>query len=118
MARITRRRLLKLSASGAVTAQIGGLAAVLATGRAPAFATGQEWPVGSGQASQTPWHEPSQAQAIPSKLNPTEQQDFIGGYEKLLNNLGDDKAVVFANASDAPGTSSGLLGTKRPESGS
>jgi ABC-type glycerol-3-phosphate transport system substrate-binding protein len=40
MARITRRRLLKLSASGAVTAQTGGLAAVLATGRAPAFAQG------------------------------------------------------------------------------
>ena len=40
MARITRRRLLKLSASGAVAAQTGGLAAVLATGRAPAFAQG------------------------------------------------------------------------------
>jgi hypothetical protein len=32
MARITRRRLVKLSASGAVAAQTGGLAAVLATG--------------------------------------------------------------------------------------
>src|SRR5215831_16301935 len=40
MARITRRRLLKLSASGAVAARTGGLAAVLATGRAPAFAQG------------------------------------------------------------------------------
>ncbi len=40
MARITRRRLLKLSASGAVAAQTGGLAAILATGRAPAFAQG------------------------------------------------------------------------------
>ena len=40
MARITRRRLLKLSASSAVIAQTGGLAAVLATGRAPAFAQG------------------------------------------------------------------------------
>jgi len=40
MARITRRRLLKISASGAVAAQTGGLAAVLATGRAPAFAQG------------------------------------------------------------------------------
>ena len=38
MTRITRRRLLKLSA--AVAAQTGGLAAVLATGRAPAFAQG------------------------------------------------------------------------------
>ncbi len=38
MARIARRRLLKLSGSGAVAAQTGGLAAILATGRAPAFA--------------------------------------------------------------------------------
>ena len=40
MAHITRRRLLKLSASGAVAAQTGGLAAVLAAGRTPAFAQG------------------------------------------------------------------------------
>jgi ABC-type glycerol-3-phosphate transport system substrate-binding protein len=38
MGRIARRRLLKLSGSGAVAAQTGGLAAILATGRAPAFA--------------------------------------------------------------------------------
>src|SRR5262249_2690394 len=38
MARITRRRLLKLSASSAAAAQTGGLAAILATGRAPALA--------------------------------------------------------------------------------
>jgi hypothetical protein len=38
MARIARRRLLKLSGSGAVAAQTGALAAILATGRAPAFA--------------------------------------------------------------------------------
>src|SRR5262245_23503302 len=38
MARIARRRLLKLSATGAVAARTGGLAAILATGRAPAFA--------------------------------------------------------------------------------
>jgi multiple sugar transport system substrate-binding protein len=40
MASITRRRLLKLSASGAAAARTGGLAAILATGRAPAFAQG------------------------------------------------------------------------------
>src|SRR5437899_5824601 len=40
MARITRRRLLKLSGVGAVAAQTGGLAAILASGRAPAFAQG------------------------------------------------------------------------------
>src|SRR5260370_24411945 len=38
MARIARRRLLKLSGSGAVAAQAGGLAAILASGRAPALA--------------------------------------------------------------------------------
>jgi ABC-type glycerol-3-phosphate transport system substrate-binding protein len=38
MARITRRGLLKISGAGAVAAQTGGLAAILATGRAPALA--------------------------------------------------------------------------------
>src|SRR5829696_4129754 len=38
MARITRRKLLKLSGAGAVAANTGGLAAILATGRAPAYA--------------------------------------------------------------------------------
>jgi ABC-type glycerol-3-phosphate transport system substrate-binding protein len=38
MARITRRRLLKVSGAGAVAAQTGGLAAILAAGRAPAVA--------------------------------------------------------------------------------
>ena len=38
MARITRRRLLKISGTGVVAAQTGGLAAILATGRAPAVA--------------------------------------------------------------------------------
>src|ERR1700739_1865031 len=40
MARIKRRKLLKLSGAGAVAARAGGLAAILATGRAPAFAQG------------------------------------------------------------------------------
>jgi len=38
MARITRRTILKLSGAGAVAARTGGLAAILSTGRAPAFA--------------------------------------------------------------------------------
>jgi multiple sugar transport system substrate-binding protein len=40
MARIHRRKLLKLSGAGAVAAASGGLAAILATGRAPAYAQG------------------------------------------------------------------------------
>jgi ABC-type glycerol-3-phosphate transport system substrate-binding protein len=38
MARIDRRRLLKLSSAGAVAAGTGGIAAILASGRAPAYA--------------------------------------------------------------------------------
>lgn len=35
---------------------------------------------------------------MPSKLDPAIQQDFIESYEKLLNHLDDDEAVVFADA--------------------
>jgi multiple sugar transport system substrate-binding protein len=38
MTRINRRRLLKLSGAGAIAARTGGLAAILASGRAPAYA--------------------------------------------------------------------------------
>ena len=40
MARITRRKLLKLSSASAITARTGGLAAILTLGRAPAHAQG------------------------------------------------------------------------------
>ena len=40
MARIDRRRLLKISGAGAVAASTGGLAGILASGRAPAYAQG------------------------------------------------------------------------------
>jgi hypothetical protein len=35
---------------------------------------------------------------VPRKLDPAKQPAFIDGYENLLNNLGDDEAVVFADA--------------------
>ena len=35
---------------------------------------------------------------IPRKLDPAQQQAFIASYENLLNNLGDDEAVLFADA--------------------
>src|SRR5436190_19459943 len=38
MTRLDRRRLLKLSGAGAIAASSGGLAAILASGRAPAYA--------------------------------------------------------------------------------
>ena len=37
-------------------------------------------------------------QVIPRKLDPAKQQAFIEGYENLLNTLGDDEAVLFADA--------------------
>jgi ABC-type glycerol-3-phosphate transport system substrate-binding protein len=40
MTRVTRRKFLKLSGAGAAAARTGGLAGILATGRAPAFAQG------------------------------------------------------------------------------
>src|SRR5690242_8673209 len=40
MSRIERRRFLQLSGAGALTAATGGLAAILASGRAPAYAQG------------------------------------------------------------------------------
>src|ERR1700751_3077617 len=40
MTQITRRRILQLSGAGAVSATTGGLAGILASGRAPAFAQG------------------------------------------------------------------------------
>src|SRR6266487_828084 len=40
MARIQRRRFLQLSGAGAATAASGGIAAILASGRAPAYAQG------------------------------------------------------------------------------
>ena len=38
MARVTRRKFLKVSGAGAVAAKAGGMAGILATGRAPAYA--------------------------------------------------------------------------------
>ena len=47
MVRINRRRLLKLSGAGAATAAAGGLAGILASGRAPAYATGDQPALGA-----------------------------------------------------------------------
>src|SRR5437016_7713541 len=37
-------------------------------------------------------------QVIPRKLDPAKQQAFIEAYDNLLNTLGDDEAVLFADA--------------------
>jgi transposase len=41
------------------------------------------------------YHKPD---VIPRKLDPEKQQAFIASYEKLLNSLADDEAVLFADA--------------------
>ena len=41
------------------------------------------------------YHKPN---VIPRKLDEEKQRAFIEGYEKLLNSLGDDEAVLFADA--------------------
>ena len=35
---------------------------------------------------------------IPRRLDEAKQKAFIEGYEKLLNSLGDDETVLFADA--------------------
>jgi transposase len=37
-------------------------------------------------------------EVIPRKLDPVRQQEFIATYDNLLNTLGDDEAVLFADA--------------------
>jgi transposase len=41
------------------------------------------------------YHKPT---VIPRKLNEEKQQAFIASYEKLMNSLGEDEAVLFADA--------------------
>jgi multiple sugar transport system substrate-binding protein len=38
MARVTRRKFLKVSGAGTVAAKVGGMAGILAAGKAPAYA--------------------------------------------------------------------------------
>src|SRR6476661_10751008 len=71
MTNITRRRVLQLSGAGAVSATTGGLAAILATGRAPAFAQGTtlHWVRGSD-------YVPVSDQTIKTKINELAQKDL------------------------------------------
>src|SRR4030081_2724069 len=71
MARIDRRRLLQLSGAGAVAAGTGGLAAILASGRTPAFAQGTtlHWVKGSD-------YVPVSDQLLRTKINEPCQKDL------------------------------------------
>jgi ABC-type glycerol-3-phosphate transport system substrate-binding protein len=71
MARIDRRRLLKLSGAGAIAAGTGGIAAILASGRAPAYA----------QASSLHWVRwadfvPASDQLLRTKIVPQCEKDI------------------------------------------
>src|SRR5579863_3568942 len=71
MTGINRRRVLQLSGAGMASAASGGLAAILATGRAPAFAQGTtlHWVRGSD-------YVPVSDQLIRGKINEQCQKDL------------------------------------------
>ena len=71
MRRIDRRRLLQLSGAGAMAAGAGGIAAILASGRAPAFAQGTtlHWVRGSD-------YVPVSDQMLRTKINDQAQKDL------------------------------------------
>src|SRR2546430_16851186 len=71
MTRIERRRLLQLSGAGALPASTGGIAAILASGRAPAFAQGTtlHWVKGSD-------YVPVSDQTLRTKINEQCQKDL------------------------------------------
>jgi multiple sugar transport system substrate-binding protein len=71
MERINRRRLLKLSGAGALATCTGGIAAILASGRAPAFAQGTtlHWVRGSD-------YVPASDQLLKTKINEQCQKDL------------------------------------------
>src|SRR5258707_13393097 len=71
MTQVTRRRVLQFSCAGAVSAGTGGLAGVLASGRAPAFAQGTtlHWVRGSD-------YVPVSDQMIRTKLNELAQKEL------------------------------------------
>src|SRR3982751_4399147 len=71
MTNITRRRVLQLSGAGAAAATTGGLAGILASGRAPAFAQGTtlHWVRGSD-------YVPLSDQTMRTKINEQAQKDL------------------------------------------
>jgi multiple sugar transport system substrate-binding protein len=71
MERIYRRKLLKLSGAGALAARTGGIAAILASARAPAFAQGTtlHWVRGSD-------YVPASDQLLKTKINEQCQKDL------------------------------------------
>jgi multiple sugar transport system substrate-binding protein len=98
MTNVTRRRVLQLSGSGALAASTGGLAAILATGRAPAFAQGTtlHWVRGSD-------YVPVSDQMIRGKLNEQCQKDL--GIK--INHEGVDALTIQARITSSVSSGSG-----------
>src|SRR5260221_11423180 len=71
MTRIDRRRVLQLSGAGIAAAGTGGLAGILASGRAPAFAQGTTLHWGRGSA-----YVPLSHQTVRTKINELAQKDL------------------------------------------
>ena len=98
MTQITRRRALQLSGAGAVAAMTGGLAGILASGRAPAFAQGTtlHWVRGSD-------YVPVSDQMLKTKINEQAQKDL--GIK--INHEGIDALTVQARITSAVSSGSG-----------
>src|SRR5881394_616151 len=98
MTNITRRRALQLSGIGAASAATGGLAGILASGRAPAFAQGTtlHWVRGSD-------YVPVSDQTIKTKINELAQKDL--GLK--INLEGVDGLTIQARVTSAVSSGSG-----------
>src|SRR5438552_7171435 len=98
MTNITRRRILQLSGAGAASAATGGLAGILASGRAPAFAQGTtlHWVRGSD-------YVPVSDQTIKTKINELAQKDL--GLK--INLEGVDGLTIQARVTSAVSSGSG-----------
>src|SRR6202171_5903707 len=98
MQHIARRRVLQLSGAGAVSAATGGLAGILASGRAPAFAQGTtlHWVRGSD-------YVPVSDQTLRTKINELAQKDL--GLK--INLEGVDGLTIQARVTSAVSSGSG-----------
>src|ERR1700704_1045903 len=98
MTNITRRRALQLSGAGPLAAASGGLAGILASGRAPAFAQGTtlHWVRGSD-------YVPLSDQTIRTKINEQCQKDL--GIK--INLEGVDGLTIQARVTSAVSSGSG-----------
>src|SRR6202166_627458 len=98
MTQVTRRRALQLSGAGALAASTGGIAGILASGRAPAFAQGTtlHWVRGSD-------YVPVSDQTIRGKINELCQKDL--GIK--INLEGVDGLTIQARVTSAVSSGSG-----------